>query len=71
VDPRELLQTIAQTDTSRAQEMGEVARMTAREVTRLDRSGIQPFSSQDRVIALPSTPRTPRRAATPNNRADR
>lgn len=70
VDPRELLRTIAQTDITRVQEMGDIARMTAREVTRLDRSGIQPISSQP-VTALPATPRTPRRAGTPSSRGER
>jgi kinetochore protein Mis13/DSN1 len=71
IDPRELLRTIAQTDIGRAQEMGDVARMTAREVARLDRTGLQSISGQSGVTALPSTPRTPRRAGTPSKRNER
>jgi hypothetical protein len=61
VDARELLRAIAQTDVSRAQEKEEIARMSAREMTRLDQDGNQTFFKQDWVTARPSTPRTPRR----------
>jgi hypothetical protein len=70
IDSRELLRAIALTDVYRAQEMGEITRMAAREVTRPDRGGMQLLSGQERTSALPPTPRTPRRAATPTSRGE-